>query len=301
MNWQTGTSIATAVTAIAAVALNVTQQSATPAQQYPPLPDRIDGIPAPEDMLTVREGEPFTVPPGKKWVLTGLTRDSVQMVYPETTFAAVLFDGARVIGGHLQCLTSENANISPPAEADGNVIRVPPGICAGPGTVVTVIELSYANSSARGGPASPSPITTLALGYLYEPSTPALKVKGIPSPSQMAYVREGAGMTVPSGKTFVITGVGVNSLVQQAGTSIPAQHRVLVTVDGSALLDASLGIGGGAPTRGNGLLSSAAIQAYPAGLVIPGGSTIGVNELASGGPWSSSRVDGILLGYFADQ
>ena len=99
------------------------------------------GIPAPREMVSVVEGSPFLVPPGKIFVVTGASVQrygSLQMWPIEIRF-----------NGQMALCPS----IDP---YQGGVVQIPPGLTATAGTTVTTLE---------SGGADPLTVSVV-LGYL---------------------------------------------------------------------------------------------------------------------------------------
>jgi len=80
----------------------------------------IAGVPSPDQMIRVVDGEPMTVPVGKRLVVTGLASLPEP---PPSQRVGVLFDGEYVIQAGL---------------TDGSIAGIPPGLVAQSGTVVEV-------------------------------------------------------------------------------------------------------------------------------------------------------------------
>ena len=59
-----------AVSLLASSAVQTTTHSSIPAPWRDPI--RVVGIPDPRDMVLIKEGQPFIVPPGRTFVLTGM-------------------------------------------------------------------------------------------------------------------------------------------------------------------------------------------------------------------------------------
>jgi hypothetical protein len=99
---------------------------------------RVAGIPTPQQMMRVHEGQPFTVPPGKLFVVTGLGQ--AQLI---TGYAANLrFNGQIILTYNF------SSGLSPFGD-------IPPGLAAPAGTVVST-------DTPGGG------TTAVTLGYLVD-------------------------------------------------------------------------------------------------------------------------------------
>src|SRR5262249_5193403 len=101
-------------------------------------PIQVSGIPTPQQMMRIHENQPFTVPPGKLFVATGLGQ--AQLI---TGYAANLRFAGQVIVTY-----NFSSGLSP-------LGSLPPGIVASGGTVVS--------TDTPGGGA-----TAVALGYLVD-------------------------------------------------------------------------------------------------------------------------------------
>jgi hypothetical protein len=268
-----------------------------PAAQLAPLP-RIKGIPAGRDMLRIIEGAPYTVPNGKIFVLTGLTRtlvDAIEVVDPSApgdldpvgSILAVRFNGVPTLTAYDCSMYSGGAE-----GLDKQVIRVPPGITASSGTIVSASEepLESGNLAPNNGPS-----LGVALGYVYDPATPALEFEGIPAPDRMLVIREGTPLVVPAGKIFVATGVGVDSAsfttIDYSGYPVNEITNCVVgiTINGGAVLSSTIGpriyytASVSCPFPSPRLMtyesSTPSILEIPPGLTAQSGSTVSVSEV----------------------
>lgn len=104
---------------------------------------RIEYGPLPKDMMSVREGQPFTVPPGKVYVCAGLGTNG----FGTSTTVTLTIDGVSL----LQAIPTIGAAGGPDGGGGPSIASVPPGLTASAGSVVEVV------SSVGEG---------LALGYL---------------------------------------------------------------------------------------------------------------------------------------
>ena len=87
-------------------------------------PVQIEGVPTPSQMMRIVEGSPFTVPPGKVFVVTGTAFSSGAFGPSDVN---VLFDGVSVL--------NVDGNTGSPT---GGASAIPPGVVASEGTVVSV-------------------------------------------------------------------------------------------------------------------------------------------------------------------
>lgn len=102
-----------------------------------PGPIQVEGIPTPQQMMRIVEGQPFTVPPGKLFVVTGLG-----LAQLTTGFGANLrIDGQAILTYHW------SSGVSPFGD-------VPPGLVASAGSVVST------DTTTPGG------VHAVVLGYL---------------------------------------------------------------------------------------------------------------------------------------
>ena len=115
-----------AIAAVAALAL-----SSQGVARFEPIPCQpgtfqvqVAGIPAPHTMVRIQEGSPYTVPPGKLFVATGLGSTS-----SSGTDVAIEFDGVPVWFGSL----TSNAQTTH---------AVPAGLVSGPGSTVSAAGIS---------------------------------------------------------------------------------------------------------------------------------------------------------------
>jgi len=109
-------------------------------------------------------------------------------------------------------------------------------------------------------------IPTLAVGPVY--------VAGIPTPQQMMMVVEGQPFTIPAGKLFVVTGLGLANLVTGFGANLRFDDKVILTYPWSS----------STPPFGD----------IPPGIVAPGGTVVSAETTTPGG--TNARV----LGYLVD-
>lgn len=148
--------------------------------------NRVEYGPHPRDFVQINSGTPYTVPPGKVLVVTAL---GSKIQGP---------DAALFINGLKECTTEWSglwaANSQTP-------FPIPP-VAAQSGDVVTT-------TSAFGQGA-----ISHAWGYLAEASAPSANVPKYrvplsPHPRDMVVLREGTPYTVPAGKLFVLTSLGM--------------------------------------------------------------------------------------------
>ncbi len=92
---------------------------------------QVEGIPTPQQMMRVAEGQPFTVPTGKLFVVTGLGMAQVVAGYG----AHLRFDGQPVVSFYW---SGEVATFVP----------IPPGFVATAGTVVSADSASGSGTNA---------------------------------------------------------------------------------------------------------------------------------------------------------
>lgn len=125
---------------IAFALIGVMAMGQMPVPNRPPASHSLggQGLANPADWVQVREGSPYTVPGGKRLALTGINTSNSA----NTEWVEVFFDGTFACEAQRLYLV-------------GGFADIPPGIQAGPGTVVTIVK------SSIGGLAS-------ALGYLVD-------------------------------------------------------------------------------------------------------------------------------------
>lgn len=269
-------------------------------------PQRIAGIPAPEDMLTLVEGTPFVVPAGKVFVVTGLSRRAVSVsgLNPLVSSVGVRFDGITQLVGYIGGTGGGWVGTIGNVEAT-NWAEVPPGLFATEGVSVDAIEETYSNPSLNGPAAESSGATAIVTGYLWDPSSVALRFKGIPAPEQLVYLHEGQSLVVPGGKRLVVTGLGLNNYFERGSTTSPTNSVVNVLFDG---VNAHAGILGISKITVSGYqgVQAPGIIACPAGIVADAGVTVTVGEVtwvdSGGGVYAliDTVVKGVMLGYLAD-
>lgn len=104
-----------------------------------------------------------------------------------------------------------------------------------------------------------------------------IEVAGIPVPKDMVQIKSGTPYVVPTGKVFVLTGLGGTTYASVIiELTVNGQSEVITNPSSSSL---------------NGLPS---VQSVPAGFTAPGGSTVEVGPSGGLGP------PGRAWGYLAD-
>ena len=146
---------------------------------------RVAGIPDPRDMVVIKEGTPFVVPPGKLLAISGLggTHD----LGANTLEVTLRVDGRDEFA----------ASVRLPYGSGTTMAEPPPGFTVHAGSTVEVVS---ANGSFG-----------CAWGYVVDAGshTPGLvRIAGVPDPRSMVVIREGTPFIVPPGKLLTITGLG---------------------------------------------------------------------------------------------
>lgn len=150
--------------------------------------------PHPRDLITIREGTPFVVPPGKVFVALSMgANDNVAGALPVVRLR---------VNGIVRC--SGNP-ISGVVLRSLSVCRVPSGFVVLSGSTVDVIDGASAPDDGR------------AWGYLsaessgYSPDAVSPRLDYTVRPSAIVTVDPLTPLVVPSGKVFVLTALGVTS------------------------------------------------------------------------------------------
>ena len=114
-------------------------------------PFQILGVPTPQQMMRVVEGQPFTVPHGKLFVATGCGFTTQQVPFAGDQMAfEISFSGVNVFA--LSGRWSANQGL-----ADGDGLSIPPGLVASTGMLVAVDGLWDGDEAD---------LTGVLLGYL---------------------------------------------------------------------------------------------------------------------------------------
>jgi hypothetical protein len=138
LNCRTAGLALAVVLVLSVLALSSTQQfnssiqrggSAAPLAVSPTL--HILGVPTPQEMMTVVEGSPFTVPPNKIFVVTGASVQRYGSLQP--WILEIRFNGQMVLAPTI------DPNVS-------GVVQIPPGLTAPSGTTITTFESGNASA-----------------------------------------------------------------------------------------------------------------------------------------------------------
>lgn len=103
---------------------------------------RVEYLPHPSDMVQIRGGTPYTVPPGKIFVLTGLGNYAGSSGTAQTV--------GLLVNGQREVTVAAAVNVSPSVKA------VPVGFTVSAGSTVDVVEIT----------GSQEPLNPRAWGYL---------------------------------------------------------------------------------------------------------------------------------------
>lgn len=112
-----------------------------------------------------------------------------------------------------------------------------------------------------------------------------VEVTGIPRPDQLMRVVEGTPFVVPTGKLFVVTGLGSTGHAYAPGPD----KRVAISFNGTAVLEAMIYDWQGGGSYGGG---GPAVPEVPRGLVAAEGTSVTVAD--------EGTDSGVALGFLAD-
>lgn len=197
---------------------------------------RIEIGPLPRDMVQVQEGVPFTVPPGRIFVLTALGTNAEG----NSSELVSLLANAVVVARSSTWLNGSAAPLS--------VASVPRGQAIGAGSVISVVT------------SSPAPFRGQAWGFLDSAQPSKLsRVPHTPRAADLVQIHQGTPYIVPPGKLFVLTALGSTS-----GGSAWDEHAL--RVNGQQML---VGVDPG-------LYAHGPIAEAPEGFTVPTGVTIEV-------------------------
>ena len=265
----------------------------------PQIPNRIAGIPAPEDMVRIEEGTPYTVPDGEYFVLTGVSMSARPFDAGTNTHLAsnvsVDVDGIRELTVVLAA--------GVPGANEANLVEIPPGFAVADGQTVSASEATYSSPSPLGEPSARLDAKAELLGYRFNPNVPAMAIRGIPRADQMIRIQEGTPFVVPEKSRFVLTGIlrstavltgfanpdpfsqGTGLLIGNTPSVVSvfrdANPILTATVGGASEATASLELNclfGGANVSAP--FGSPSVQKVPAGTMVTSGSVITVSELS---------------------
>lgn len=246
--------------------LLLTSQSAT--QPFPS--GRFSFGPHPRDFVTLREGQPFTVPSGSMFVPTAIGSTEL--------FGQVTLNGVNLLAdGHALLASTNDFRVLtiPQHTPRTNMLAVPTGSSAVAGTVLTV----------TGG--TQSAVDGRVWGYLSAVSTPVTNrinpmLEYAPRPQDLLRI-SGTAFVVPPDKLFVPTALGTSNL----GTSLNStEHLVWLTVDGQNALGATV-------RTGDATHNEVSTQPLHGTVAMPPGSVLHV----AGG---ASQFQACVFGYLAD-
>ena len=268
------------------------------------LPDSIVGIPTPAEMITVREGLPLAVPSGQTFVATGLAATSLPLDSNgagRPVNVVVSVDSTNVLSTHLRGGSGR----------EGYSIALPPGLSAPATSTVSVDSRVYDGGTAGPFKGTPVNIGNIAVlfGYLHtETGSTAVAIEGIPAPSEMTLIFEGPPYLVPTGKRFVMTGLGRDQLLQTANSAVTATTSTSITVlhDSAPVCSAVVGPAGNLTFSA--VPQGPSIEVFSPGVVAPGGTAITIEERSWIFNLGSQTYDiipsgtnGVVLGYLADE
>jgi len=146
---------------------------------------RVAGIPDPREMVVVREGTPYIVPPGRLLAITGL--GGTNHLGPNTLEVTLRVDG----------IDEVEASVRLPYGNGTTVADLPQGFSVREGSSVEVLSTTGDYGCAWG--------------YLAEAAghgSGVVRIAGIPDPRSMVVIREAELFEVPAGKLLVLTGLG---------------------------------------------------------------------------------------------
>ncbi|HKX45873.1 MAG TPA: hypothetical protein VJP77_04175 [Planctomycetota bacterium] len=162
-------------------------------------PLTVGGIPGPNQMHTIGAGETYVVPPGARYVVTG-----VGAVDQFVSLAQIRFDDVPVLAPILFDGAERRATAS-----------IPAGLVAQPGTSIRAAL-----------------DTVVIFGYLARlGEDPDLVLDGVPLPSQMLRIHEDETFVVPLGKRLVFTGAGTSWGETTARIMIDGHESLEIRVD----------------------------------------------------------------------
>ncbi len=125
--------IATLSAVVAVFALSSAAQTASQISIILRRPVVVEGVPTPDQMMRIEEGSPVTIAADQLFIATGLGVRN----YSNTSTISVSahFNGGMVMEAH----PIVNSNNSIPITGGGSsVVPIPPGLKAGPGTMISV-------------------------------------------------------------------------------------------------------------------------------------------------------------------